>query len=187
MRLRNHAFAIGMALLAPLSLQGQEVQRFDVGGSAVWAFDGLKSVTNNSFAGYHLEAGYNGNLAATDVPFRASFGMNLFPGADKGGSKASLTGYQVSGDIFTKTGIDKLRLVSGISLNRWKVKEEVGTVSTTTSVKGLKFGGRLGLDYTASAHVSCGLMLQLVELGTDANSTKGVNPSWLEFGVRYRF
>ena len=187
MRLRNHAFAIGMALLAPLSLQGQEVQRFDVGGSAVWAFDGLKSVTNNSFAGYHLEAGYNGKLAATDLPFRTSFGIHIFPGADKVGTKTSLTGYQINGDIFTKTGIDKVRLVSGISLNRWKVKEEAAGLSTNTSVKGIKFGGRLGLDYTASAHVSCSLMIQLVELGVDAGSTKGINPSWLEFGVRYRF
>jgi hypothetical protein len=187
MRIRNYAVAFGMALLMPLAAQGQEIKRFDVSGGAVFALDTLKTVTNKTFSGIHLDAGFNGNLAATTIPFRASLGVNLLPGSEKDGLKVSLTGFQLNGDIFVKTGVDKLRLVSGISLNKWRAKAEAAGVSETETIKGIKFGGRLGLDYGINSNLSCGLMLQVVELGTDAGATRGINPSWVELGVRYSF
>ena len=48
-------------------------------------------------------------------------------------------------------------------------------------------GGRFGFDYRVNTHFTASLLLQIVELGADAQSTKGYNPSWLQVGGTFRF
>jgi opacity protein-like surface antigen len=64
-----------------------------------------------------------------------------------------------------------------------------GTVNydESISVKGYKLGGRFGLEYTVNKNWSVNALLQYTELGMDHYETKGINPSWLQFGAKYHF
>jgi len=176
------------AALAGTSLLAQQAQKpWTAGGALTFALDGLKEVTHNN-NGLVLDFGYNGHLGATAIPFRASLGYQYLPGKEDGGLKQSLTSFQLAGDIFIETPWKDLQFITGLSINRYKVKAEAtGFGSTTDTVKGPKFGARLGLEYQFNSAWSGQLLLQMTELGTDAAATTGVNPSWIQAGVKFHF
>jgi len=176
------------AALAGSGLMAQETQKaWTAGGALTFALDGLKEVTHNS-NGFVLDFGYNGRLGATTVPFRASLGYQYFPGKEDTGLKQSLTSIQLAGDIFIETPWKGLQFITGLSLQKYKVKAEAtGFGSASETVKGPKFGARLGLEYQFNPAWSGQLLVQMTELGTDAAATTGVNPSWLQAGVKFHF
>jgi hypothetical protein len=175
----NHILFAG-ALVLGAQLSAQETTRWDVGGALLMGLDGLKSVTGNS-QGTNLQAGFNGHIANSDVPFRASLQVYTMPWNGNDPANTGLRDVQLAGDIFTQTPFPRLRLLAGLSLNKWYRGE------SKTSVKGIKFGGRLGVDYELASHWTAEFTVQAAELGTDAYATKGLNPSWAQLGVRYRF
>jgi hypothetical protein len=235
MNLKNRMMGLGVAMLAVAgSLGAQDVQRWDVGAGLVLGTDNLKEITNKSgFSGGAVDVGFNGLLAGTTIPFRISLGGNFFPGQEvvrhdpyedgrytqplhqvDQNVKGSLSGYQLAGDLFINTGYQGLRIVSGLSVNKWKLKrsatfaqaadtwsvvagawhQNVGAIAAGTvnydesiSVKGYKLGGRFGLEYTVNKNWSVNALLQYTELGMDHYETKGINPSWLQFGAKYHF
>jgi len=188
MNLKNALMGMGLvAAVSGSSLSAQEFRGFDAGLNLTYATGALKDQFTKRNLGFIVEGGYTGRLAATDVPFRTGLAINYFPGSDEGGVKASLMGYQLSGDIFINSGYENLRLVTGISVNKWQTKVEAAGLSTSETVKGVKLGGRMGLDYAINNHLSASVMLQVVEYGTDALQTKSLNPCWLQFGAHYRF
>lgn len=148
-----------------------------------------RSVTNADLGyGLHGDVTFHG-----DTPFRAGLGLNLFPGS---GSGSSLQDLQAYGDMLVKLPVDQLQLVFGLSLNRWKVDAKGPAGTSSSSVDGLKFGARLGLDYAITRNLSAQALLQVSELGTTSvfkqNGDKrvgpeGINPAWIQLGVRYTF
>jgi len=186
MNMRKSLMGLGVLALAfSASLAAQEGPRWDAGLGLVMPLDALTLLTNNKGlgAGFIPEIGFNGKLVGTTVPFRATFSINDLPGKDDNGTKTSLMGYQLAGDLFTATGWNKLSLVTGISINRWQMKVD----STSSTVKGIKLGGRIGVEYRMSRACSADLLLQAIELGTDPQGITSYNPSWLQVGVKYHF
>jgi hypothetical protein len=123
----------------------------------------------------------------TTVPLRLSLGINDFPGKDNAGVKQSLMGIQAAGDIFIETGVQHLSILTGVSINKWNEKISPEPAGYSASVKGIKFGARFGFEYQVNQNWSVNTMLQVVELGVNANSTKGYNPSWVQIGAKYHF
>lgn len=189
MNLKNVLMGMGLAaVVCGSSLSAQEFRGFDAGLNLTYASGmNLKNQFTKQDLGFVVEGGYTGRLAATDVPFRLGLSINEFPGKSENDLKVSLMGFQVSGDLFVNTGFENLRLVTGISLNKWRSKAEAAGISETVTAKGVKFGGRMGLDYVIGNHWSASVMLQVVEYGTDKLQTVPLNPSWLQFGAHYRF
>ena len=179
--------ALGTAL-ACSGLGAQEAQKtWTAGASFTVALDSLREVTHNT-NGFVEDFGYNGHLGNTDVPFRASLGYQYLPGKEDSGLKQSLTSFQLAGDIFIPSGFKDLQFITGLSINKYKVKAEAaGLGSDTESVKGPKFGARVGLEYQFNPAWSGQLLLQMTELGTDAAATTGINPSWIQAGVKFHF
>lgn len=188
MRTPLRILALG-ALLAGTGLMAQEADKsWTAGASLTAALDGLKDLTHKT-NGFVVDFGYNGHLGATTVPFRASFGYQNFPGGaiEGSGVKQSITSIQLAGDIFIATPWKNVQFITGLSLNKYKVKTETPTLSDTQSVKGPKFGARLGVEYQFNASWSAQALVQMTELGTDAAGTIGVNPSWIQAGVKFHF
>ena len=186
MRTPFRILALG-AVLASSGLVAQEAQKtWTAGASLTTALDGLKEVTHKT-NGFVVDFGYNGHLGSTEVPFRASLGYQIFPGSDYTGLKQSLTSIQLAGDIFIATPWKDLQFITGLSVNRYKVKSETATLSTTDSAKGTKLGARLGLEYLFTPSWSGQLLVQMTELGTNANKSTGINPSWIQAGVKFHF
>lgn len=179
--------ALGAALTCS-GLVAQETQKsWTAGASMTQALDGLKGVTHKT-TGFIVDFGYNGHLGNTDVPFRASLGYQLFPGSDYEGLKQSLTSMQLAGDIFVASPWKNLQFITGLSLNKYQVKAELaGLGSETETVKGIKFGARVGAEYKFSPAWSGQMMLQMTELGTNADGSRGFNPSWIQVGVKFHF
>ena len=135
-----------------------------------------------------MDFGYNGHVGNSTVPFRASLGYQFLPGSEDNGLKQSLTSFQLAGDIFIASPWKDLQLITGLSVNKYKVKSEAASFgSETETVKGTKLGARLGLEYRFSPTWSGQLMVQMTELGTDAAATTGVNPSWIQAGAKFHF
>ena len=189
---------VAVAISAPLAAQAPT--GWHVGGSLSYASGmSLKKEITNQDLGYILDAGYTGKLAATDVDFRTSLALEFFPGKDLEQTKHSLNGVQLAGDLFVNTPIPRLRIITGVSLNQWSLKNsDPINGSWTNSVKGVKFGGRIGMDYMINKNWSAELLMQIVELGTNEELTskspngddygvRGVNPSWAQLGVKYHF
>lgn len=171
------------------SLCAQTPTPFDVAVGLVLPLDGLKSVTQASgFGGATFEAGYNTTLGRSTVPLRLSVSVNDLPGKEKDYVKSSLLGYQAAGDVLIPvTPGSRVSVVTGLSLNRWHWDYQDPTHRDSDYMKGLKFGFRFGFEYHASDRITASLLLQMTELGTDANATRGYNPSWIQAGARYRF
>lgn len=177
-RLKNILLIGALAVGAPLA--AQDTTRWDAGGAYIVGLDGLKSVTGSG-QGYNVQVGFNGHIANSGVPFRASLQVYEMPWDGNDPANTGLRDTQLACDVFTQTSYEKLRLVTGLSINKWVRGEE------EASVKGVKFGARIGLDYAISPHWTGEFTIQVVELGTDDKATKGLNPSWAQVGVRYRF
>lgn len=196
-KLMGLGLALGM-LAIPASAQGTG---FYVGGNLSYAGGmSLKNSVTKQDLGLVVDGGYIGKLASTDIPFRASLGLGWFPGAKDNGRQANAFNAQVAGDIFINTPVDKLRLITGLSFNKWRMDisyDDPAMGSFTNNVKGIKFGARLGVDYTFSSKLTGELLLQMTELGTDQDFTKDpqgstlgrvpINPSWLQVGLKYHF
>ncbi|HJV21159.1 MAG TPA: hypothetical protein VJ570_00625 [Holophagaceae bacterium] len=181
-------FAVAALACAGLSAQAPARSPWDAGASLVLPLDGLKKVTQASgLGGLVLEGGYNGYVHGTKLPFRASVSLNAFPGKEVDYVKSSLLGLQVAADVFAPTGIDRLSMVTGLSLNRWRWDYQDATHRVTSTMKGPKMGARFGFDYEVNPRLTASLLLQVTELGVDAQSIRGYNPTWIQAGAKYRF
>lgn len=188
MMMRNslRLLALGAAL-ACTGLAAQETQKtWSAGASCTVALDSLKNVTYNTY-GYDVDFGYNGHLGNTTVPFRASVGYQYFPGTTNAGLRQSLTSYQLAGDIFVASPWKDVQFITGLSVNRYKQENETATAKTKDNIKGTKLGARLGVEFGITPSWSAQVLLQLTEMGTNANQSSGINPSWVQAGVKYHF
>jgi len=192
-----------LSLLA-LPLAAQDTG-FSVGGGLIAApktyFGAYDKVVNNNL-GYYVNGAYTVKTAETDLTGRFTASLSSMPGKSRdNGLKTSLSLFQVSADLVFPVGVEGLSGVFGVSLNKFSVSN-TGTESVTTSdvanhfpVKdgaGIKGGFRIGAEYAITKNVKAELVLQQTELGgqNGADPVKragGVNPSWLNLGVRYSF
>jgi len=194
-----------------LSAQESLASKFSLSGSLGLGTDSLNDITNYGTswwnpAAYNFDVGYTGKLAETTVPFRVSIGANFMPGGTyeirEDGiflgnlPRRSLRGYYLAGDLFIDSRISSgLQFILGGSLNKWSVTEHDEGVSKKHSIKGIKFGGRFGLDYKISDNLSFNAIFQVTELGHTyaledpmPDAGPGVwNPSWLQLGFKYSF
>ena len=191
-----------LGLLAlPLAAQSSG---FNASGALILApseyFESYSKAVNSS-TGLLVNVGYDFNVYQTDVGGRATLGFGYMPGTEKNGLKTSLTLVQLTGDIFLPTPAEGLRGVVGLSIDHWSASfsgtenwqpADVDHHFPFKDIKGLKGGFRLGLDYVVNKSVSAELVLQQTELaghnGQDSFvRTGGINPAWLQLGVRYQF
>jgi len=200
-----------------LSAQDSIASRFSLSGSLGLGTDSLDDVTHYGTswfnpAAYNFDLGYAGKLVGTTVPFRVSFGANFMPGGTYdirnstgvllgNETRRSLRGYYLAGDLFIDSRISSsLQFILGASLNKWTVTKREDGVSQKYSIKGIKFGGRFGLDYKISDNLSFNAIFQVTELGHSSAlidlepgetapeyGAEPWNPSWLQFGFKYTF
>ena len=185
----NRLLSLGLlSLLALPALRAQALTSWDVGASLVLPLDGLKKVTQASgLGGFTAEAGYHGLVHGSALPFRLSASVLALPGKQVAYVKSSLLGFQVAADVFSPTGVDRLLLVTGLSVNQWRWDYQDATQHTKASLKGAKLGARFGFDYQLNPRVTARLLLQVTELGTDNQRIRSYNPSWVQAGAKYRF
>lgn len=187
-----------LGLLAlPMAAQSPQIS---VGGALLVGLDSYKKVVNNS-TGLLVNVGWDTAIPKSDVPVRLSLGVATMPGKATNGLKTSLTLIQFSGDLMLKTNIPQLRGIFGLSLNKYSAKLD-GVESTSSQdvdhhfpfhdVDGIKGGLRLGMEYTFNKQLTGELLLQATELAGRQRQDPlirkgGVNPAWLQVGVRYSF
>lgn len=187
-----------MGLLAlPLAAQSTN---FSVGGSVLLGLDSYKKAVNSNL-GFMIDGGWETTLLKSGVPARVTLGAAFMPGKDLNGLKTSLTDIQLAGDILLDTGVERLRGLFGISLNRYTARYS-GEESTSLfdvdhhfpfhDVNGIKGGLRLGLEYAFTSRLAGQVIFQNTELSgrerSDPLIRKGaVNPAWIQFEGRYRF
>jgi len=211
MNLKLTSLTLGIVLaLGGASLKAQDgklTKRWSASGAVGLGTDNMKDITNTGTWGpstYLADFGYTGKFAGTEIPFRASLGINMSPAgsADKTYFERSMLGYQVAGDLFINSGIvDNMQFFVGLSLNKWSISEKIEAehFDGTHSIPGFKFGGRIGLEYKFSDALAFNATLQLAEVGLHdpvyeepLDPKKGVgqrpmNASWFQFGVKYSF
>lgn len=190
MNMKKSLMGLGAALAVSGGLAAQDVRNWDAGLNLVLPLQTLTAMTNQNgvSGGFTAELGFNGHLGNTTVPFRTSLSINDLPGkADDQGVKMSLMNYQLAGDLFTATGVKGLSIVTGLSANKWSLKYTDPSGSAAPATKGIKFGGRIGLEYAVSPAVTLSALVQLVEFGTDAQQIVSYNPSWIQVGAKYHF
>lgn len=194
----NFARTLLLGLLAlPLAAQSGPVS---VGGAVLLGLDSYKKVVNNS-TGFLIEAGWETHLAKKAVPARLSLSLGSMPGSEINGLKTSLTLVQLSGDLLIPTDIPHLRGIFGLSLNKYTASLS-GTESQASldvdhhfpfhDVDGVKGGLRVGAEYTFARQLTAQVLLQATELaGRQRNDSLirkgGLNPAWIQCGVRYTF
>ena len=126
----------------------------------------------------------------------------------KTGVNRDLTDLQLACDVYMNTGVEHLSLVTGLSVNKWHTNNEwlnLGRAEDGTPHSNgpqLKLGFRAGLAYEVSKNYTIQVRYQFAALGylfsiddrPQANVTPGslvadqrMNPSWIDFGVTYRF
>ena len=187
-----------LGLLAlPLAAQSTH---FSAGGALILGLDSYKKAVNNS-TGLTLNLGYDTELYKSGVPARVTFGVGLMPGKELNGLKTSLTLFQLAGDLLVNTEVQGLRGVIGLSVNSYSARfsgQESPSVYDVDhhfpfrDAKGIKGGLRLGLEYTFSPRWTGQALLQTTELAGRQRYDPlirrgGINPAWLEFGMRYQF
>ena len=224
MKSKLFSLTLGTILVLGASLDAQDTKRWSFSASAGLSADGLDAVTNSgtewwNFGAFNFDFGYTGKIAGSDVPFRASIGINHCPMGSNTRNhrvvnpetgqhiplypKRGLLGYQLAGDMFFDSIIvDGLQFLVGGSLNHWSMTEKQADGSTEThNISGVKFGGRIGLEYTINEKFAFQAIFQLIELGTNRShiddptapgytrttGNRTWNPSWLQFGVKYSF
>ncbi len=188
------ALLLGLAAL-PMAAQAGP---FSVSGSLILGLDSYKKVVNQS-TGLFVSAGMDARLGK--APARFSLGVGAMPGKEANGLKTSLTLLQLSGDLLIPTSVDRLQAVFGLSLNRYTAQRsgeeslsplDVDHHFPFTDVEGIKGGLRLGLEYRFQSRFTAELLLQATELAgrqrMDPLIRKGgLNPAWIQCGVRYSF
>lgn len=184
-------------LVLPLSAQqaGWGIQ-----GGLIHGLESLKKATNAS-QGFHLGADYTTRLPHADMGVRAGAAFVAMPGSARHGLKTSLNLMQVFGDLWIPAGSPDLHVLAGLSLNHYSMSKSGSESLEPTAVdrhfpvrdvKGLKFGVRLGVSYRFSERFSGEALLQQTELaGKDLSDPRvragGINPAWIQLGVRYSF
>jgi len=194
----NFARTLLMGLMAlPLAAQSGPLS---VGGAILVGLPSYKKVVNNS-TGFLVDVGWETHLAKKAVPARLSLSLGAMPGKEINGLKTSLTLFQLSGDLLLKTDIENLRGIFGLSLNKYTASLSGPESSAAMDVDhhfpfhdvdGVKGGLRFGAEYTFRSHFTAQILLQATELAgrqrTDALMRKGgLNPAWIQCGVRYSF
>jgi len=182
---------VGLAALAMAGCAGLSAQtpsKLDAGLNLVVPLETLKTITHaTGLGGFTAELGYSTQIPNTTIPFRLSASVNNLPGKEVDYVKNALLGIQGAADVISQTGIAKITMITGLSVNAWHWDYQDATIHTRTTMKGAKLGARFGFDYQVNDRLTGSLMLQLVELGTDQQAIRGYNPSWLQAGARYRF
>lgn len=230
-RFHRSMLFLGLAAATALpSVAGDTKVTFDAGVALVNQLDSAKNVTNAN-GGFALTGAAYWSVSGGYV-VRTGLGYTSLNGASRGSHtyldtsvtpavikpwsddnvKTSLSGVQVYGDLMIPTGVQDLSLVTGLSLNKWsfsstipagRVNPLTGDAKTSGSIRGYKFGGRLGLQYKVSSLISAELLLQQTEMGSNnpgdapigntdpANQAPlfitNENPGWLQLGVRFHF
>lgn len=194
----NVARTCMLGLLAlPLAAQSTD---FSVGGALIYGLDSYKKAVNST-TGLTLNLGYDTAVYKSGIPARITFGVGLMPGKERNGLKTSLTLFQLAGDLLIQTDVPGLRGVFGLSVNSYSARFS-GYESPAVfdadhhfpfrDAKGLKGGLRLGVEYAFTTRWSGQALLQATELAGRQRYDPlirqgGINPSWLEFGARYKF
>lgn len=194
----NVARTCMLGLLAlPLAAQSTD---FSAGGALIYGLDSYKKAVNSTM-GLTLNFGYDTAVYKSGIPARITFGVGLMPGKERNGLKTSLTLFQLAGDILVQTDVPGLRGVFGLSVNSYSARFS-GYESPAVfdadhhfpfrDAKGLKGGLRLGVEYAFTTRWSGQALLQATELAGRQRYDPlirqgGINPSWLEFGARYKF
>lgn len=187
-----------LGLLAlPLAAQSTN---FSAGGGLIHGLDSYKKAVNAT-TGLNLNVGYDTSVYKSGIPARISLGVGLMPGKEQNGLKTSLTLVQLAGDLLIQTDVQGLQGVVGLSLNSYSAKFS-GYESPAASdvehhfpfhdAKGLKGGLRFGVEYAFNARWNGQALLQATELAGRQRFDPliregGINPAWLEIGVRYKF
>ena len=198
----------GLLLLAGSSLQAQQAPGWKVGAALPYALDSLSTYTNQTVLGLCLDGGYQMAIPGASTLVRFGLAVNVFPGQSKMAGtvsrKVSLYSEQLTADVVVPIGTSKWSLIAGMSANNWNVNSTVNdsadptVAGTSEPVKKFfgKFGFRTGLEYQFSRNLSMTALFQQTELGSDARLRKngddiygyqGINPSWIQFGIRYSF
>lgn len=203
MKMIKHLSAWAGLLFMAAPLIAGDNTGISVSASVVSGMDALKSVTNNR-SGFTLGLAYE-HMTAIEVPVRFELSSIYLPGRDRQGLKTSLNSVQLASEVFIKTPVEGLRFLTGLTLNRYSVSNSGETRDAqgnlvkafpVDSVKGIKLGGRLGMEYALNERVSLNCIFQLTELGATAPEVAseepsvakgGSNPSWIQIGMRYRF
>ncbi len=190
-------------LVAGSTLAAQQTPGWKVGAAFPYALDELHTVTNQRLMGLCLDGAYQGAFDGSQAFWRLGVGLNVFPGKAQEGPKTDLTGFQVTFDALKPLGQGRTALLFGLSLNTWtqktsgldrwgKSNELSGTVSHAFG----KVGVRLGLEHSLTPRLALTTLLQVAELGTDnaflqngspTRGRSGVNPSWIQVGLRASF
>jgi len=166
---------------------------------------------------YQIPIAESGNCFRLGLGLNSMPGKNQYPYGDNDSPwKINLTGIQVNLDVLFQIGPSPLSIITGLSLNSWFKNvsgidpwdQPNGNASVSGNVKNAfgKYGFRLGAEYAMNRSLSLAVMLQMTELGTDmefypdhwfedadGKVDRGnvgyfsVNPTWVQFGVKYKF
>lgn len=174
---------LALALLAGTSAFAQEQ-----GGSIGAAY--LGDYQNQTW-GLGLDLAYTGKMESADLPYRLSLGYLKFLADIDPDTKSRLADLQVAADVFLTKPNSKLGAFVGLSANNWTVSSDASNAGS----KGVKLGFRAGVEYNFSSSAAVTAMYQLTELGTDGQfknkealtGSRGINPSWIQVGVRFHF
>ncbi len=200
-------------LLAGAALSAQQTSGWKVGAALPYALDELQSVTGQRLGGLCLDGAYQGAYEGSNAFWRVGLGVNVFPGKEVDGVKRSLTGTQLAFDGVKPLGASRTSAIFGISLNGWSVKgtgtDRWGrTNDVSRSLTLSRLGFRLGIEHHFTDRWAFTALLQVAELGTDneflqvhpdelaktsnllqnghpTRGRSGVNPSWIQVGIRY--
>ena len=209
--------AAAVLLLAP-SLQAGDNKAF-LGGGLTFANDSLRKVTNNSL-GMNLNIGWDYTLADTNTTFRMGLGLTILSGKEGNYtyvydpnntavpvttiSKTTLYNVQGTVDLLIGTPWEKVKIVTGLSVNQWRYQAASRFASGSGDILptphpydlqgskapgDLKVGFRIGADFQVNKAWSAEAILQMVELGGTNSESRlnSINPTWIQVGVKYHF
>ncbi|HNX94572.1 MAG TPA: hypothetical protein PKL14_05380 [Holophaga sp.] len=197
---------IGISLLSLLALPlAAQDSGFSVNGGVIWApstyFGSYEKAVNNN-SGYYVGGSYTTGASEAGVVGRGTVSYYAMPGqARANGLKTSLDLVQIAGDVVFPMGVEGLDGVVGFSANIYSVtnsgtesadKNDVYNHFPVKNGSGLKGGVRIGVEYAITKSLKAEVMLQQTELGGQNSSDPvkrvgGVNPGWMQIGLRYNF
>lgn len=187
--------ALVVSLGLGLTVKAEESKGFYIGGSATIANDSLRKVTNETL-GLNLNIGLDRMIGDTNIGLRPQFAMTWLSGKPKDGTKTSLVNLQVAADVLIPVGYERVRLVTGFSINQWRyaaVADSNGNHPFNLSGKkapaSLKLGFRGGVDVKIADRWTAEALFQMVEFGSMDTKVgyHNFNPSWIQVGVKYHF
>ncbi len=187
---------LGLAVL-PACAQGSG---FGIHGSLLAGLDSLRKATHGR-GGITLGLDHQTRLPHADMGVRTGLTLGWMPGRTKAGLTTDLRLVQAFGDLRIPVGGSLVTAIAGLSVNHYGLTK-TGTESDEPSdverhfpvrdARGLKLGVRLGVSLRLSDRWSGELLLQQTELaGKDLEDPLvrpgGINPAWIQFGVRCAF